>query len=241
MFIGSGTLINIVTIVLGTALGVTIAHRITDKMRNAVTDGLGLVTGMVAVLTASAITNPVLSQQLGQGRPVLIVLISIVLGGLVGTALQIEERLESFGNRLKHRFAADGQSQFTEGFVAASLLFCVGAMAILGPIKEGLGQGNDIVLLKATLDFFAAIAFASAFGWGVGASMISVGIYQGTFTLLGIFLGNVVSDAQVAILSATGGLLILGISLRLLNIRQVPVGNMLPALVIAPALVSLLS
>lgn len=240
MFIGSGTLINMAAVLAGSALGVGVAHRITPQIRSVVTDGLGLVTGLVATLTAAAITDPILGETLGDGAPVLIVLGSIVIGGIVGTILRIEERLEGFGDNLKARLAGDGESGFTEGFVAASLLFCVGAMAILGSIKDGLGEGNDILLLKSTLDFFAAIAFASTFGWGVAASAISVGVYQGAFTLVGVFLGNIISAAQVAMLTAVGGLLILGIALRLLNVRQVPVGNMLPALVLAPILVALL-
>lgn len=241
MFVGSGTLINVVAVLIGSTLGVFIAHRLNENIRNVVTDGLGLTTGMIAVLTCASITDPSLSAELGKGRPVLIVLASIVLGGIVGTALQIEERLESFGDRIKQRFSSEGSSKFTEGFVAASLLFCVGAMSVLGPITDGLGGGNEILVLKSTLDFFASIAFASVFGWGVAASVITILIFQGSLTLLGYVLGNFMSDVQVHMLSATGGLLILGISLRLLNIRQIPVGNMLPALIIAPVLAGLLS
>jgi uncharacterized membrane protein YqgA involved in biofilm formation len=229
MFIGSGTVINMATVLAGTALGVTVAHRITDKLRSVVTDGLGLVTGMVAVLTTSAITDPGLREHLNAGYPVLIALGSVVVGGVVGTLLGIEDRLERLGDSLKSRFA-QGESSFTEGFVA-----------ILGSIKDGLGQGNDILLVKSTLDFFAAIAFASTFGWGVGASAISIAVYQGGFTIAGAVLGNVMSPEQISMLTAVGGLLILGIALRLLGIRQIPVGNMLPALLFAPVLVGLLA
>jgi hypothetical protein len=241
MFIGSGTLINVVAVLLGSSLGVFIAHRLTEKIRDVVTDGLGLATGMIAVLTTAAITDPLLSQTLGAGRPVLIVLASVVVGGILGTAMRIEERLETFGERLKARFSGSDGSRFTEGFVAASLLFCVGAMSVIGPITDGLGGGNEILVLKSTLDFFASIAFASVFGWGVAASVVTIFLFQGSLTLLGYGLGNFMSEVQVLILSATGGLLILGIALRLLNIRQIPVGNMLPALVIAPVLAGLLS
>jgi uncharacterized membrane protein YqgA involved in biofilm formation len=241
MFIGSGTVINMITVLLGTALGVTIGHRITDQIRSVVTDGLGLVTAMVATLTTASITDPVLKAHLAAGYPVLIVLGSIVIGGIVGTALRIEDRLAHLGDALKARLASDGDSPFTEGFVAASLLFCIGALAILGSIQDGLGQGNEMLVMKATLDFFAATAFASTFGWGVGASALSVGVYQGAFTAAGYFLGNVISPAQVAMLSAIGGLLIAGIALRLLGVRQVPVGNMLPALLFGPLLVGLLA
>lgn len=240
MFIGSGTIINVIAVLIGSTLGVFIAHRLSEKIRDVVTDGLGLVTGMIAVLTTASITNPVLSQALGAGRPVLIVLASVVLGGMLGTALQIEERLERAGDQLKQKFSSSGSSRFTEGFVAASLLFCVGAMSVLGPITDGLGGGNEILVLKSTLDFFASIAFASVFGWGVAASVFTILIFQGSLTILGYALGNFMSEVQVLMLTATGGLLILGIALRLLNIRQIPVGNMLPALVIAPLLTALL-
>jgi uncharacterized membrane protein YqgA involved in biofilm formation len=160
---------------------------------------------------------------------------------MLGTALQIEERLERAGDRLKAKFSSDGSSRFTEGFVAASLLFCVGAMSVLGPITDGLGDGNEILVLKSTLDFFASIAFASVFGWGVAASAVTILVFQGSLTALGYALGNFMSEVQVLMLTATGGLLLLGIALRLLNIRQIPVGNMLPALVIAPLLTALVA
>ena len=196
---------------------------------------------MIAVLTTAAITNPLLTQTLGSGRPVLIVLASVVVGGILGTLLRIEERLEIYGDRLKARFSGEDGSRFTEGFVAASLLFCVGAMAVLGPITDGLGGGNEILVLKSTLDFFASIAFASVFGWGVAASALTILLFQGSLTLLGYALGNFMSEVQVLMLTATGGLLLLAISLRLLNLKQIPVGNMLPALVLAPLLAAVFS
>ena len=241
MFIGSGTLINVIAVLIGSTIGVFIAHRLNERIRDVVTDGLGLATGMIAVLTTAAITNPLLSQTLGSGRPVLIVLASVVVGGMLGTAMRIEERLEAFGDRLKARFSGKDGSRFTEGFVAASLLFCVGAMSVLGPITDGLGGGNEILVLKSTLDFFASIAFASVFGWGVAASAVTILLFQGSLTLLGFALGNFMSEVQVLMLTATGGLLLLAISLRLLNLKQIPVGNMLPALIIAPLLAALFS
>jgi uncharacterized membrane protein YqgA involved in biofilm formation len=241
MFIGSGTVINIIAVLIGSTLGVFIAHRLNEKIRDVVTDGLGLVTGMIAVLTCASIKDPLLSESLGAGWPVLIVLASVVVGGMLGTALQIEERLEHVADRLKSRVSSESSSRFTEGFVASSLLFCVGPMSVLGSITDGLGGGNEILVLKSTLDFFAAIAFASVFGWGVAASAITLLMFQGSLTALGYALGNFMTEVQVLMLSATGGLLILGISLRLLNIRQIPVGNMLPALVVAPLLVALVS
>jgi uncharacterized membrane protein YqgA involved in biofilm formation len=240
MFVGFGTLVNICTIVIGSIVGVAVGDKLNIKVREAMTNSLGLITGMVAVLTASDITNPSLKESLGPGRPVLIVLVSLVVGSALGTLWRIEDRLEAAGDKLKARFSAGHESQFTEGFVAASLLFCVGALAILGPIREGLGQGSDILLLKAALDGIAGAAFASVFGWGVMASAISVGVYQGAFTVLGVVAGQVLSDTQILMMNATGGLMLVGISLRLLDIKQVPVGNMIPGLAVAPILVALI-
>lgn len=241
MFIGSGTVINVASVIIGTFVGVTIAHRLPPRVREVVMDGLGLVTAMIAVLTTAAITDPLLAESLGRGRPVLIVLGSILLGGITGAAVRLEDRLESLGDKLRARFAKEGESTFTEGFVAASLLFCIGPMTILGSITDGLGGGNEMLILKSTLDFFASLAFAAALGWGVAASGISILIVQGGLTLFGYFLGNFMSDVQILMLTATGGLLLVGISMRLLNIKQVPVGNLLPALIYAPLLVEVLS
>jgi uncharacterized membrane protein YqgA involved in biofilm formation len=241
MFIGSGTVINVASVIIGTFVGVTIAHRLPPRVREVVMDGLGLVTAMIAVLTTAAITDPSLAESLGKGRPVLIVLGSILLGGITGAAIRLEDRLESLGDKLRARFAKEGESTFTEGFVAASLLFCIGPMTILGSITDGLGGGNEMLILKSTLDFFASLAFAAALGWGVAASGISILIVQGGLTLFGYFLGNFMSDVQILMLTATGGLLLVGISMRLLNIKQVPVGNLLPALIYAPLLVAVLS
>ena len=241
MFIGSGTVINVASVIIGTFVGVTIAHRLPPRVREVVMDGLGLVTAMIAVLTTAAITDPLLTESLGRGRPVLIVLGSILLGGITGAAVRLEDRLESLGDKLRARFAKEGESTFTEGFVAASLLFCIGPMTILGSITDGLGGGNEMLILKSTLDFFASLAFAAALGWGVAASGISILIVQGGLTLFGYFLGNFMSDVQILMLTATGGLLLVGISMRLLNIKQVPVGNLLPALIYAPLLVGVLS
>ena len=131
--------------------------------------------------------------------------------------------------------------RFAEGFVTASLVFCVGPLAILGSISDGLGRGIDQLALKSVLDGFAAIAFAASLGPGVMASALIVLLYQGAFTLLGWSLGGVLGAAEVAALTATGGLLLAGISIRLLRLRPIPVGDLLPALVVAPVLVAVVS
>ena len=134
----------------------------------------------------------------------------------------------------------NGSSPFVDGFVSASLLFVIGPLAILGSISDGMGTGIDQLSLKSILDFFAAIAFAASLGWGVAASSIPVGIYQGAWTVVGFLLGNVLAQYQIDAMTIVGGLLLLSIGLRLLKIKEVAVGNLLPALAVAPIFVYVL-
>jgi uncharacterized membrane protein YqgA involved in biofilm formation len=131
--------------------------------------------------------------------------------------------------------------RFVEGFVTSSLLFCIGPLAILGALSDGLGEGRDQLMLKSALDFFASVAFASTLGWGVAASAIAVGVYQGAMTLAGVALGSVMPDALISAITATGGMLLLGVGFRMLEIRRMRVADMLPALVVAPLLTELVS
>ncbi len=240
MFRGIGTVVNVATVLLGSGIGVLVGHRLPQRTRNVVTDALGLVTLLIAALSALAVTDTVLSDAVGDSAPVLIVLGSLLLGGIAGSLLRIEHRLEGFGGflqaRLTHDQASVERRRFIEGFVAASMLFCVGPLTILGSLSDGLGNGADQLLLKATLDGFAAIAFAASFGWGVAASALIVLVVQGSLTVLGAALGSFLPDAHLSALTATGGLLLVGVGLRLLKVKQVPVGDLLPALVIAPLL-----
>ena len=233
MIAGTGTLVNVTTVLVGSGVGVVVGHRLPERTRDVVTDALGLTTLLIAILSAFAVTDPALIASVGSNAPMLIVLGSLLVGGIVGSLLRLEARVESLGGWLQSRLTRSGDSaerrRFIEGFVAASLLFCTGPLTVLGSLSDGLGRGADQLYLKSVLDGFAALAFASSFGWGVAASAL---------TVVGLFLGDVLSDAQVAALGATGGLLLVGIALRLLRIREVPVADLLPALVVAPLLVA---
>ncbi|GGB92067.1 DUF554 domain-containing protein [Cellulomonas carbonis] len=246
-FPGIGTVINVVTVVVGALAGMAVGHRLHERTRHVVTDVLGLVTLLVAALSAVAVTDRALTGAMPSGVPVLVVLGALLVGGIVGSALGLEERLAGLGGRV-HTWAtrrwsgpaAEGRERFVEGWLAASLLFCVGPLAVLGPISDGLGTGIDQLLVKSVLDGFAALAFASTFGVGVLMSALSVAVYQGVMTALGVLLGSFLPDAHVAALTATGGLLLVGIALRLLRVREdLPVASLLPALVVAPLLTEL--
>ena len=234
MFTGSGTLINIITIVSGASLGVLIGGRMPDRMRALITDVLGLITILGAATALVAIGSERYTQALPQGWPLLAILASLLIGGVIGSAANLESRLEGFGNYLRVKFRADGQGTFVEGFLSSSLLFVIGPLAILGSISDGMGTGIDQLILKSTLDFFAAMAFATSLGWGVAVSALPVGIYQGVWTVIGFGLGEILDGYQVDAMTVVGGIMLICIAFRLLNIKSVAVGNLLPALAIAP-------
>jgi uncharacterized membrane protein YqgA involved in biofilm formation len=234
MFVGVGTVINILGILLGASIGVLMGNRIPENIRRLMTDVLGAITLIGAASAITALWNEDLTLSVPDGFPILIVLASLLLGGIIGSLCKIEERLESWGVNLKSRFDKGGESLFVEGFVTASLIFAIGPLAILGSISDGMGTGIDQLALKSTLDFFAALAFAAAFGWGVALSALPVGIYQGLWTVAGFLLGSILADYQVSAMTATGGILLLGIGLKLLDIKSISIGNLLPALALAP-------
>lgn len=241
MFVGLGTLINIAAILLGSSLGILLGSRINKKSQSLITDILGLITLLAASSALLPLWSKTFKDSLPNGAPLLVILAAMLCGGLLGAALGLESRLDSFGDALRKKFGASSESPFVEGFVSASLLFVIGPLAILGSVSDGMSQGIDQLLLKSSLDFFAGMAFASTLGWGVAASAIPVAIYQGAWTLVGLLLGNVLSQYQIDAMTICGGLLLVGIGLRLLDIKKMPVANMLPALIFAPLFATLLT
>lgn len=248
MLIGTGTAVNAATVLVGSGIGVLVGHRLPERTRTVVTDGLGLVTLLIAGTSAIAVTDDELSRAVGDSAPMLIVLGSLLVGAIAGSLLRLEDRLEGLGDTLQRRLSRsrsddghehEARDRFVQGFMTASLVFCVGPLTILGSITEGLGRGADQLLLKSALDGFASIAFAAAFGWGVAASVLTLVVVQGGLTALGAALGDFLPDAHLAALTATGGLLLVGVALRLLNIKQLKVGDLLPALLVAPLLTEL--
>lgn len=261
MFIGLGTVTNVGAVVVGSLIGMGLGHRLPQRTRDTVTDALGLVTLLIGALSAAEVTSQVLADRVGSSAPVLIVLGSLLIGGIGGSLIDLERRLEGLGDWLRRRLTRGGgdangghavdpetgaahlsaKERFIEGFVTASLVFCIGPLTILGALSDGLGRGADQLLLKSVLDGFAAIAFAASLGIGVLASALVVGIVQGGLTLLGLAIGDFLPEPHLIALTATGGLMLVGLGIRLLNIRQLPVGNLLPALLVAPLLVQLVA
>lgn len=233
----TGTLINAAAVLAGTAVGTLLGGRLPERIRETVMHGLGLFTLVLGLSQGLEAFRPPLSD-VTRGA-VLIILGSVLVGGVLGELLRIERGLDRAGEALKARFGR-GQARFTEGFVVASLVFCVGPLTILGAIQDGLTGDYQLLGIKSLLDGFGALAFASALGWGVGFSVITILVYQGALSLSATALAGAFSDAMIAAMAAVGGILIIGIGLRLLSLREVRVANLLPALVLAPAAVAAL-
>lgn len=230
-----GTIINVFAILFGAGLGVALGHRLPEKISRTLTDALGLVVLVIGGLNLVALSDSSFVAAVTSAGTLLVVLASLVLGSVIGSILGIERRLSHFGTWLQLRVSRSGDKEkFIEGFVNASLLFTIGPMAVLGALQDGLGQGFDVLALKSTLDGLTSVAFAAALGWGVAFAAIPVGLWQGLLTILAASAGTLMSDALVASITATGGVLLLGTGLRVLQIRMVSVADMLPALVLAP-------
>jgi uncharacterized protein len=230
----TGTFINVAAILIGGTIGLIFGSRIPDRYKSTVIAGLGLF------VTAMGL------QMFLKSDNQLIVLGALIIGALIGEWLKIEDRLQSFGQTLEQRFAKDSEtgegSKFVRGFMVASLLFCIGPLAILGSIQDGLTGNYNLLAVKSTLDGFASIAFASTLGVGVMFSSVIILIYQGGISLLAGQLSAIVTDSMMNEMTATGGVILVGLALsNLLEIKKIRVGNFLPALFMAPLIVWLLS
>lgn len=239
--IGLGTAINVAAVVAGSALGAVAGHRLSERTHVLIMDVLGLISAVNGALALRAVASPDFVAAVGNSWTLMVVLGSLLVGGLIGSALKIETRMEQLGERLKRRYARDDDSDFAVGFFTASLIFCIGPLAIMGSFDDAFGLGIDKLLLKSIMDGFASIAFAASFGWGVAFSALAIGIYQGGLTLLGLALGSIWSTAQIDGMTAVGGVMLLAIALRLLKVREIAVGDLLPALFVAPILVGLIA
>jgi uncharacterized membrane protein YqgA involved in biofilm formation len=226
----TGTIINVITVIAGGTLGTLLGERLPPRIRGIIMQGVGLVTLAVGMSMALTTSN------------FLLVLGGIVIGGILGEWWRLEERLDGAGEWLEAKasrvpFLARGD--FTKGFVTASLVFCVGPMTILGSFQDGLSGDYTLLAVKSVLDGFSALAFAASMGMGTTFSALTVLIYQGALTLGASLFQNILTDAMITEMTATGGVMILGIGLLLLEIKRVRVANFLPALAIAPLLVAL--
>jgi uncharacterized membrane protein YqgA involved in biofilm formation len=224
----SGTLLNAATVLVGGLLGTVLGDRLPERMREQVVRGVGLFVLVMGVKFALDTGN------------LLYLLGSIVFGGILGSLAAIDRRLNSLGDALQRRFATPGRaSTVSEAFVTASIVFCVGPLTFLGSIQNGLTGDAGLLTIKSVLDGFTAIALAATLGWGVLLTIVVILVYQGGLALGAAALAGLLSDAQLREMNAVGGLLILGVGLKLLKIADVKVADFLPAILVAPLLVAL--
>lgn len=223
-----GTVVNVCAILLGCALGLLLRKGLPQRLRDTVMQGLGLCVILIGLSGAIGTSDT------------MCVIISVVLGGLLGAAVNIEKRLENLGNLAQRKLTRGGDG-FARGFVTASLVYCVGAMAIMGALDSGLKGDHATLIAKSALDGISAIIFASTLGPGVALSAVAVLIYQGSITLMAGWLKPLLTDAIITEMSAVGGLLIVGIGLNMLFDKHIAVGNLLPAIFVPMAYFPLLS
>lgn len=221
-----GTLVNVAAIIIGSLIGRWIGSQLSARIRTTLMVGLGLAVLLIGLQLAL------------QSQQIMIVIGSLILGGLMGEVVGIERRLEAFGQRLQQRFS--GMGRIAEGFVTASLLYCVGAMAIMGALQDGMGNEPTILYAKAFLDGVASIALASTLGIGVIFSIIPLFFYQGAITLAADLSTAILTAPIIVEMNAVGGLLIAAIAFDLMGIKRLPVGNLLPAVFVSVGLMWLL-
>jgi uncharacterized membrane protein YqgA involved in biofilm formation len=226
---GLGTLINTSTVIVGSSIGYFIGHRIRESIRTIVVQVIGLATVIMGISNAMDTHNLVFP------------LVGMVIGAVIGELLHIEERLEGIGERLKKRFAkkSDDTSTFVEGFVTATLMFCIGPMTILGAIEDASGRTPQLYIIKGTLDGFMSIIFVSIYGIGAAFSAIGVFVVQGLLTLGGTGIDSLLDDRMRTELFAAGGFTVLAIGLNLLEIKKIKLGSLLPGLIVTPILVAI--
>ncbi len=214
-----GTVVNTLAIIGGALLGLFFRRGFPDKIKFTIIQGIGLAVVLIGGKMAAETQNP------------LIIISSLVVGGILGELVDIEARLNNLGRWMEVKFSnGSGGGEFTKAFVSCSLIYCVGAMAIMGSLESGLRGNHQILYAKSMLDGISSIVFASSMGIGVAVSAIPVFLYQGAITLSAGFLQGILSSQVVAEMSATGGLLIIGIGLNILQIKEIKVGNLLPAI-----------
>jgi uncharacterized membrane protein YqgA involved in biofilm formation len=223
--VGTGTAINVLAVLAGGSIGTLAGARLPKGMRSTAMQAIGIVTLLVGVSHFLKFDN------------VLVPLLSVILGLAIGELLDLDALLRRMGDRLEERFSK-GESPVSRAFVTTSLLFCVGPLTVIGSLQDGLNGDYSLLALKSALDFIAALAFASVLGWGVLLSAGTVLVVQGSLTLGAAFLDAVITGPMISSTTATGGILIFGLGLGLLDLKEVKVANLLPALLFAPLLVA---
>ena len=234
VMVGLGTAVNVLAVVLGALIGMLFKRGMKERFQNIMMQACGLATMFIGLSGAFEMIFSVEEGKLKSGSTMLIV-ISLIIGGLVGELINIERLLDTAGEKLKNAVKARGDNKFVEGFVTASLVTCVGAMAICGPLEEGLSGNSQTLLIKSILDFVIVIVFSSVYGIGAGFAALPLGLYQGLITLFAALIAPYLSDTLITNLSGIGSVLIFAVGVNLLFPKKIRVGNLLPTLLVPVA------
>lgn len=228
---GIGTIVNVAAVLIGSGLGIFVKGGMKEKTQQILVQACGLATLFIGIGGALEQMLAVDSEGI-HTRGTLLLICSLVVGGFVGECLDIESKLDLLGEKIKGLVKAKSDSRFVDGFVTSSLVICVGAMAVVGSIQDGLTGDYSMLLSKAILDCIITLVFASTMGIGVLFSAVPLGIYQGAITLLAVFIAPYLTDAMISSLSMVGSVLIFGVGVNLLWEKKLRVGNLLPALLV---------
>lgn len=214
-----GTIVNCLSVIGGSILGIVLKNGIKEQYQNTIMDSIGLAVIIIGIMGGIKSQNVVL------------VVVSLAIGSLIGEKLDIEDRLDKLGSSMESSFGK-GDSNFSQAFVSATLVYCIGAMGIVGALESGLAGNHQTLFAKASLDGITAIIFASTMGIGTAFAAIPIFIYQGSITLLATYIKDILTPEVITEISAVGGILIIAIGINLLNIKKIKVGNMLPSIFI---------
>jgi len=232
---GLGTFVNVIMVLVGGAAGLVLKRFLSPRITDTITHGIGLAVVIVGIIGTLSAAFTIIDGSI-YTQFTLLMIISLAVGALVGELINIESKLNSFAKLCEKHFAPkDGSSSFTQGFVTASLIFCVGAMAIIGAMEDGINQNPDILFAKSALDAVIAMVLASVLGVGVLFSAFAVLVYQGLLTLLATFIAPYMNDELITQMSLVGSVLSVGIGFNLLKITNIRLGNMLPAIFVPVA------
>lgn len=241
----SGTIVNAITVALGSLVGLRVGAKLPERYRHVVLNALGLVTialGVDAGVLKFADTVRHFAPLVNAGptygaRLAMVMITSLVIGGVIGTALRLHARIESAGAWIHSRFSGGDGHTFAEGFLSASVIFCVGPLTLLGCLENGAHGDPSYLYIKSVLDGFCSLALASAFGWGVFASVVTVVVFQGGLALLAFWVAEPLDELSLALMTVVGGMVLLATALMILEIKRIPVANLLPGIFLPPALI----
>lgn len=241
----NGTIINVVTVAVGSVAGLSIARRMPPRYAQIVLNALGLVTitlGVDAGVLRFADTVQEFAPLVGAGRTygarlAMVMIASLVIGSVIGSALRLHERIEGAGAWIHRRFSTGDGQTFAEGFLTASVIFCVGPLTLLGCLENGAHANPSLLYIKSALDGFCSMALASALGWGVFASIATVLVFQGGLSLLAYAVAEPLPEVSIALMTIVGGIVLIATALMILDIKKIPVADMLPGIFLAPLFV----